>query len=152
MALRTETKIIEGDRPLPVTVQQHLPRPALRLSARMLRTFGPALVTLIESGSILRVNAAELMYAIANLSDDAADEFACELFKGTTVVHAEYGKLDLCDASKINLAFEGDLLQMCRAMLFALEINFANFTAGLGKALEGLVPAELLAKLKAKTG
>jgi len=134
---RTESKTIGG---LNVSVTQFMGRRALRLTARIIRTLGPAIVPLIEArGKFGDADAGSLLYALSNLSDDAADELACAILAGTTVTGGESGKCDLSDPAKIDLAFGSDLLTMCKAMLFALEINYQNFTEGLSTTLGALL-------------
>lgn len=138
MDLRTETKVIGG---LTVSVQQFAARRAWKLTARLIRTLGPAIVPLVEGGDFGRADAGQLMQAMWTLSDEAADELLCAILAGTTVSGVkEYpGNHDLVDPVKIDLAFGGDLASCMEAALFALEVNFANFIARLLSLVAPLV-------------
>lgn len=150
-SLRTATKQING---LTVEVQQFACRRAWRLTARLVRTLGPAIVPLLEGGGLGRADARSLAEAMWALTDDAADEMLCAVLAGTSVVGSkDYpGRLDLSDASKIDLAFGGDMASALEAAMFALEVNFGNFIERLQAALAPLIAkAETEAK-KVKRG
>lgn len=122
----TQTKDIDG---LTVEVTKFKPRRALRVMARLVRTFGPAIVPLVEKGSLAGADAGSLMLGMSQLSDDVVDELATTLLEGAVVSgHAEFpGRQDLKNAAKIDLVFD-DVLTLFKACAFSLEVNFRNFS------------------------
>lgn len=139
MGQNIQSKEIGG---LTVECVQFAPRRALRLVARIIRTLGPAIVPLVEAGSIKGANAESLLYAMASLTDDAADELAAAMLAGTTVSGAPDlpGRHSLSDAAKIDLVFP-DLMAMLQACAFSLEVNFQNFSEAAATFLGKLQPA-----------
>lgn len=139
MPLKTETKTIDG---LDVRVTQFGARRAHRLNFRLLRLLGPTLLPIAARGEIDLGNL-DLGAALASLDEREAEPLLLEVLAGTQVV-VDGRVLDMNRPEMLDAAFDGRLLTMYKAALFALQVNYGDFIGALravpaaaGAAAEG---------------
>jgi hypothetical protein len=83
-----------------------------------------------------------MLAVFQSLEGDELEALALDVLRGTAVMDtAANRRLDLVNAPAIDNAFAGNLRAMLGAMMFALEVNYRDFFAGLGQA-EAPEPAQ----------
>lgn len=140
MAIETQSKTIEG---YEVRCTPMGALAAGSMLTRLMKFAGPTMMELRKvNWDVIGVNRmltfAEFVPTVSALMGALGPEdftqLACQLLKSCTVIRpegCEPRKVDLIDAKKIDVAFEGQLGLMLYAIAYVLEVNFANFFRGL---------------------
>lgn len=143
--IETKTKVIDG---LTFTSTQLPPLKAYPLSARVAKILLPVFSKLLSPD--LKFGDAEAFLAqhpdklipvieplLSALGEKENEDLPLKLLAGTTVqVPDEAGQLSIIHLGTpeaFNRAFQGRGLTLYKAMWFAVEVNFADFFAGVSK-------------------
>ncbi len=130
--MKTEKRIIEG---VDITVAQFPALRGLRLMTRLGALLSPVLAALDGAESIslksdVSVLAPLFSRLFCELTPDAAVSLAGELLANSYAVVDEK-KVELSDASRIDIVFDGNLAGLLKACAFSLEVNFMDFIGDL---------------------
>lgn len=129
MALKTESRRI-GERDVDTT---QLPaRRAVKLAGKLARLLAPAFgkVKGLTGQSDLADLAPALGSFFGALPPDEYDSLLIEILCMTTVTH-EGRRLTLDRVERIDEVFGADMMGMLKVCMFALQVNFADFIAGM---------------------
>jgi hypothetical protein len=112
------------------------------LMARLVKSVGPAISTLMELGpdADIAEHAPMLAQALSTLDPDDAQKLVLEILKSTSVlVPTDKGdkRLEFSDRTKIDEFFTGKLILMFKAVGFALKTNFSDFLSGIDQSALG---------------
>lgn len=133
--IRTEKETIDG---LEITVTQFAALRQAKLLARLGRTLGPTVGLAARSATgenpdklLAEVMSMDLGGVIAMVFDRLVDTelegLITATLAGTSVIHNEK-KVDLSDKSSIDAVFSGRLVTLFKVMVFAIKVNFADFS------------------------
>lgn len=125
--IETKEKTINGAK---YTVTQMTARKALRMKAKLLRLFGPAIAQIFLPGEDkpmegMAFSKEEAVKALANLALEL-DENNFERLCMELMVGVRKDNVELSEAV-IDLEFAGDLSTLFKVLWFVLEVNFASF-------------------------
>lgn len=128
---KSEKRTIDG---LDVTVAQLPPRKGFKLGVKLFKYVGPAIAQMggEEEVDLERLKPV-LMSLMHSLDDDELEAIMLQVFETAYVVRDVDGKatkFELNNPAKIDAAFEDKLPAMFQALMFALEVNFADFFSG----------------------
>lgn len=134
MALKQETKAIDG---VKFETTQFAAMRALGLMGKLVKTIGPAIgvISSADPNTPIDELAPVLAGALSNLNEDDLGRLALEILSGTTATLDENGtlrRIDILTEENFNRVFNGRLMVMFKAVLHALQVNYADF--GLGSA------------------
>ena len=139
--LKREDKDIDD---LKFTVVQFPAMYAFGLLARLLKTIGPVMATL---GNNMNVELSELSgplrEALSALDPEEAQKLVLEILKSTSVIIPDPTggrKVEFTSSTKIDEVFSGRLMTMFKVVVFAAQVNFADFVQGIGSKLASTGP------------
>lgn len=98
-------------------------RRGLRLAAQLIRIGGAPVVAIVVGDA---PSAGEVADALVRLDPEAIDKFACAALSGSWAV-VDGKRLELSKVDNIDVVFP-DMTQLVKAVKFALEVNFRNFS------------------------
>ena len=125
--IETRDKIIDG---ATYTVTQLPARRALRLKARLVKTFGPTLAQVFVSASKDKGDNSDLVRTI-ELLGASLDENTFESLVGELLTGVRKNGVELTPQI-IDLEFAGDMPALYQVLWFVVEVNFGNFFSFLG--------------------
>lgn len=145
----SEEKEIDG---LQVEVTKHPAVDGGKLFIELVKAFSPLLKDSSVAEVVSKVKTVEDLKSVKiqdllpglgtlflSLHPDVFEHILVNLFKRTTVICPSEGKngpqqikVDLTNKNQINLVFTGKLWTMLKVAVFAIEVNFKNFTPGDG--------------------
>lgn len=120
---------------------------SLELMGKLVQTIGPALgvISTADPNTPLEQLAPVLAGALSNLKPAELGTLALEILAGTSATVETDGKfrrLDIMSKKDFDEVFSGRLMTMFKAVLHALQVNYADFGFGSGPAQDAPNPAE----------
>lgn len=142
MALKTDTKAIDG---VKFETTQFAAMRSLGLMGKLVKTIGPAIGVISSADPNMSIDqlAPVLASSLSNLSESDLGNLALEILAGTTATLEENGTLrrvDILTDENFNRVFNGRLMTMFKAVLHALQVNYADFGLGSAPAAQESAP------------
>lgn len=128
MGLKTDKRTIDG---IEIHVTQFAAMRGFAVASKVAKVVTPVLPHL--KGVTMQTEIADLAPAIgelfSRLDENEGQALVRDLLAGACAVR-DGQQIPLNTDDRINLAFEGNMMAMLRAALFAAEVNFSDFFAG----------------------
>lgn len=153
--IKDETKTI-GERGYSYTVQQFGAREGGRMLVRLGKLLGKPVGDAVSAGESLQLETVGRV--ISGLADSITeqdfDQLVDAFSKRTKVTGGEYGSktIPLSTEGVLDLHFAGAYGELVSWLMFAIEVNYADFLSGLGGAKLSDLARELRASPAAEAG
>jgi hypothetical protein len=141
--IKSESKTIEG---IQVTTTQLPAMRAFKLFFRLVRLIGPTLGALgdfdpkTDLKDVMKVMSPAFMTSFASLDPDEATALACAILENTTAFLPGQGNLQLNGQAALDAVFSGRIKTLLNVVVFAVQINFADFFDGVAPATPPSAP------------